>query len=143
MTNRKHYAFILLMAAVVLLSGCGRKEAPQPAGDAASKPLLSDLKHQVVGNVLELSFTLKGSPDGVGYQIDRTEMDPYCQCPGFWRRYDQREPQAKLVDINTTRLINLKTDKKEFLFRIRAFDAIGNLGPWSKAIVARGVDLTK
>jgi len=143
MTNRKHYGFILLMAAVVLVTGCGRKEAPQPADGAAAKPYISDLSHQVVGNVLELSFTLKGSPDGVGFQIDRTEMDPYCQCPGFWRRFDQREPQARLVDLKTTKLINLKTDKKDFLFRIRAFDAAGNLGPWSKMITARGINLSK
>ncbi|GAV19643.1 hypothetical protein MMIC_P0592 [Mariprofundus micogutta] len=143
MTKRIHYGFILLMAATLLLSGCGRKEAPQMTNGSSVKPSLNELYHQVAGNVLELRFTLQGIPEGVGYQIDRTEMDPYCQCPGFWRRFDERLPQAKMVNSETTKLISLKTDKKAFLFRIRAIDATGNLGPWSKIITARGVDLSK
>jgi len=140
MKIHKLFGFTLLLAAL-LFSGCGRKEAPQQLTDSISKPHLVGLSHQVVGNILELKFTTKGASEGVGYQIDRTEMDPYCQCPGFWRRYDQLDPHPKLVNSATTKLINLKTTKRTFLFRIRAFDAAGNLGQWSKAITARGVDL--
>jgi len=140
MRNRNPLGLILLIA-LLLLSGCGRKEAPQLTSDAALKPSLNELSHRVIGNILELKFTISGMTEGVGFQIDRTEMDPYCQCPGFWRRYEQVEPHPKRVNVETTKIINLKTDKKEFLFRIRAYDAAGNLGPWSKTIVARAVNL--
>ena len=133
----------LLLVTVLLISGCGRKEAPQIHGDAGEKPQIVGLQYEVVGNVLQLSFTLVGDANGVGYQIDRTQMDPYCQCLGRWRRYYERPPFAEQVGKSLTKPINLKTDKVEFIYRIRAVDTFGNLGSWSKAIHARAVDLSK
>jgi len=129
----------LLLIGLLALSGCGRKEAPQIAGPV--KPQINDLRDQVVGNVLELKFMLTGDARGVGFQVDRTEVDPYCQCPGFWRRFYDRAPMPLQVGDESKRLIQLKNDKIEYLFRIRAYDIDGNLGPWSRAIHAKGVDL--
>ncbi|MDX8407691.1 MAG: hypothetical protein R8L58_04825 [Mariprofundaceae bacterium] len=132
----------VLLILGLLASGCGRKEAPQLIAEGAA-PRLVDLKYEVNGGSLKLDFILSGSPAGVGYQIDRTEMDPYCGCPGFFRRYFEQPAFAGQVGKPLTKLINLKTTRKEFVFRIRAVDAEGNLGQWSEAIHARGVDLMK
>jgi len=132
----------LLLIGLLALSACGRKEAPQitTGGDM---PRLNDLHDRVVGNVLELTFVLTGNEKGVGFQVDRTTTDPYCQCPGQWRRFYDRQPLAVQVNTPSKRLIPLKTDKIEYLFRIRAYDIDGNLGPWSHAIHAKGVDLSR
>lgn len=130
----------ILLAAALVISGCGRKEAPQIVSEGA-KPELVDFRHEQTGNVLQLYFILKGNPEGVGYQIDRAEIDPICKCPGIWRRYLEQEPMPKSVNTELNRLINLKTTKREFAFRIRAFDAEGNLGAWSAPVQARAIDL--
>ncbi|ATX82856.1 hypothetical protein Ga0123462_2019 [Mariprofundus ferrinatatus] len=132
----------LLILATLLVTGCGRKEAPQIAADPSSKPQLLNLQYQVVGNILEMTYTLQGSPDGVGIQIDRTEIDPYCQCPGLWQRYLEDTPNARQVGSEGKKLVNLKVMGKEFLFRVRAVDVHGNIGPWSKMIRATGTDLS-
>jgi len=133
----------LCLVLAVLLSGCGRKEVPQAIVDDSVKPQIVDLQYKVIGNVLRLDFVLKGSSEGVGYEIDRTQMDPYCQCPGFWRRFFEQPALAKQVNEDSYRIISLKTADVEFLFRIRAVDAVGNFGPWSKLIRAQAVDLNK
>ncbi len=132
----------LCLFAGLLLAGCGRKEPPQLVATGAA-PQIVGLKYEVNGGSLKLDFTLVGSPEGVGYQIDRTEMDPYCGCPGFFRRYFEQPAFADQVGKPLTKLINLKTTEREYVFRIRAVDALGNLGPWSELIHARGVDLMK
>jgi len=132
---------VLLLIGLLTLSGCGSKAMPQIAG--IEKPQINNLKDKVIGNVLALKFVLSGNIKGVGFQIDRSQIDPYCQCPGFWRRFYDRQPMASQVGAKLKKLIDLKTDKIEYLFRIRAYDADGNLGPWSHAIHARGVDLSR
>jgi len=128
----------LLMA--IALSGCGRKEMPQPLADSAAKPHIENLKYETVGTVMRLDFVLRGNPAGVGYQIDRTLIDPYCDCPGFWRRYVDQAPMPRLVNSKTKKMLQLSSSV-EYLFRIRAIDVDGNLGPWSKMMRGRGVDL--
>ncbi|MDQ6996531.1 MAG: hypothetical protein Q9M82_03605 [Mariprofundus sp.] len=125
----------------MVLAGCGRKEAPQPSIAGAEKPQLTNLQYEQAGYVLKLSFRLSGNPKGLGYQIDRTEIDPYCKCPGFWRRYNDQRARPDLANRTTNKIINLKTTKVEFVYRLRATDLNGNFGPWSKLIRARGVDL--
>lgn len=140
-SNRLLNTLSVLVIGLLLLSGCGRKEAPQVVVDPSLKPQLVNLQSQVIGNVLELTYRLQGNPQGVGVQIDRTEMDPYCQCPGFWQRFQEDMPTAKQVDVEVKKLVALKVMDKEFLFRIRAIDVNGNFGPWSKMVHATGVDL--
>jgi len=123
------------------LAACGRKETPVPVVPENAKPQIQNLESEIAGNILKLSFTLTGNPAGMGYQIDRTQIDPYCKCPGFWRRYYDQQPLSHLANDNTAKNLNLKTDKIEYLFRIRAVDQNGSFGPWSRAIHARGVDL--
>lgn len=130
----------ILLAAALVVSGCGRKEAPQIISEGA-KPELTNFRYEQTGNVLQLYFVLKGDPAGVGYQIDRAEIDPICKCPGIWRRYLEQAPMAKNMGEEITRLINLKTTKREFAYRIRAFDDAGNLGAWSQPVQARAIDL--
>ncbi|MDQ6991907.1 MAG: hypothetical protein Q9M31_00390 [Mariprofundus sp.] len=133
---------LLLLTVGISLSACGRKEAPQiSTGD--EKPQINNLRDQVVGNVLELKFTLTGMAKGVGFHVDRTQIDPYCHCPGFWRRFYDRPALPVQVGVESKRLIKLKNDTVEYLFRIRAYDIDGNLGPWSHAIHAKGVDLSR
>ncbi len=138
--NGSSLACIGLM--LLLLAGCGRKEAPTLAA-AGTPPQILNLKHEVNGGSLKLEFILAGSPEGVGYQIDRTEVDPYCGCPGMFRRYFEQPPFPGQVGKPLIKLINLKSTEREFVFRIRAVDAEGNLGAWSAPIHARGVDLMK
>ena len=131
---------LTLFLATLILAGCGRKEAPQLAGDPSNKPQLLNLQHKVVSNILELTYILQGSAEGVGIQIDRTEIDPYCQCPGLWQRYQEDTPNPRQVGVEAKQLVNLKVMGKEFLFRIRAVDVHGNIGPWSKMIRATGTN---
>jgi len=138
----RRFIWACLLTAVVL-GGCGKKEMPQPIVAGSEKPQLVNLSYEQAGNVLKLNFSLRGNPAGLGYQIDRTEIDPYCQCPGFWRRYYDQQPLADLVNRNIKKIINLRTARIEYVYRLRAIDLDGNLGSWSKSIRARGVDLFK
>jgi hypothetical protein len=130
----------ILLATLLVLGGCGRKEAPQIVHDS-QPPQLVDLQHELNGMVMKLDFELAGSPEGVGYQVDRAEIDPYCKCPGLWRRYLEQLPIPKNIGVPITKVLKLRSAKVEFAFRIRAVDAAGQLGPWSKLMRVTGVDL--
>ncbi len=131
---------LVAVTAVLLLIGCGRKEAPQAVNDSALKPQIVDLAHTFDIGLLQLDFSLKGNPAGVGYQIDRAEVDPYCNCPSFWRRYDERLPNPKLLEDPIKKLITITVKDRAFLFRIRAYDNEGNIGPWSKMMRGQYTD---
>jgi len=134
----------MLLVISIVLTGCGRKEMPQPATNPGDlKPQLVDFQYEQSGKVLKVTFALRGNPAGMGYQVDRTQIDPYCQCPGFWRRYIVQEPMAHLANQKTVKMIDLKTTKTEFVYRFRATDMNGNFGSWSKMIRARAIDLRK
>ncbi len=134
-------ARVWLVAWVLMLAACGHKAPPQPAD--ASPPRIVGLKHEVTGPALKLEFVLQGDPAGVGYQIDRAEIDPICNCPTMWQRYFEQPPYPNQVGERQTRLLNLRTLDRTYLFRIRAFDAHGRLGAWSETIRAQAVDLMK
>jgi len=116
--------------------GCGRKELPQVTGEGPP-PVIAEMTHEIEGNVLVLNLRLQGGADGVGYQVDRTEIDPYCKCPGFWRRFLERPPMPEQAGRLLQRNINLKTTVAEYVFRVRAVDGLGRLGPWSKPFRAQ------
>jgi predicted small lipoprotein YifL len=133
----KSLTVALVLGLALALAGCGRKEPPVPMAVSAP-PAIVSIKHSVHVNTLELDLVLTGGGEGgVGYQIDRAPIDPYCNCPGFWRRYREVPAQRALVGANTKVLIDLRGGTIAYAYRIRAVDAIGRLGPWSKIIQAR------
>ncbi len=138
--NPGRWLVACLMLAVAA-AGCGRKEPPRPLAEAGP-PAIEELRAEVNGPALVLDFRLVGSRSGVGYQIDRAEIDPVCRCPSMWRRYFEQPPLPEFAGRHERRLISLKSTEREFLFRIRAVDAEGRLGPWSEPIRARAVDLS-
>jgi len=138
-TSLQRSAWLFLLIAVALF-GCGRKEMPQPLSDSAAKPHIENLKYETIGTVMRLDFVLRGNPAGVGYQIDRTMIDPYCECPGFWRRYVDMAAMPRLVNSKTKKILQLSSSVG-YVFRIRAVDKEGNFGPWSKMMRVHGVDL--
>lgn len=125
---------LLLSATAMLIAGCGLKQPPQPVAESGPPQIVS-LQQSISGNVLKLEITLAGGSRGVGYQIDRSEEDPYCKCPSFWQRFYEEPPVAKNSGATLEKLLHLSLDKP-YLFRIRAIDGVGRLGPWSKPIRA-------
>lgn len=131
---------ILALCLGLAVTACGRKEPPRIV-NTGEPPQLTSFTHRVSGNVLNLSFTLQGGKGGLGYQVDRAEIDPTCNCPSEWRRYLDQPALARQTGVNMSRNINLRTHKHIYLFRIRAVDAMGNLGEWSRPIRARAEDM--
>ncbi len=127
--------FLLLMITGVVLGACGRKEMPQV--DTGKPPHIEALKYEVAGNSLRLTFAVLGGAGPVGYQIDRAEIDPHCNCPAFWQRFFEQSPIRGQKKKLLTHTMNLQTRKRAFAFRIRAVDFFGNLGVWSKTIRVR------
>jgi len=130
--------FGLILVALLLLVGCGRKELPQPLATAADAPLaMGEFTHSVEGTVLKLGLKLTGGNGVVGYQVDRAEIDPACGCPGAWRRYYELPPLAANRNVTLEQLISLKKSDIEYAFRVRAIDSDGRLGAWSDPIRAK------
>ncbi|MDQ6959588.1 MAG: hypothetical protein Q9M27_01055 [Mariprofundaceae bacterium] len=126
---------ILFMMTGVFLAACGRKEMPQV--DTGKPPHIEALKHDMAGNSLRLTFAILGGAGPVGYQIDRAEIDPHCNCPGFWQRFFEQPAIRGQKGKVLSHTLNLRTYKRAFAFRIRAVDFFGNLGAWSNAIRVR------
>jgi len=134
---------LLIAIAAIALSACGRKEPPQAIADGAP-PTLVAVEHVVAGNSLKLDIKMSGGSRGIGYQIDRAEIDPHCNCPGIWRRHYEELPQAaNFKRPSIPQLINLKSFKTGFAFRVRAVDALGRFSEWSPTIRARSEEFFK
>ncbi len=132
---RKWLIPVAVIGMALTLAGCGRKEPPMPVADTAP-PVIASMTHRIHLNTLEIDMVLSaGDPGGVGYQVDRAPIDPYCNCVGFWRRYRGEQARPDRVGAKTTVLLGLHGT--EYAFRIRAVDSMGRLGPWSKIIRAR------
>ena len=132
----RKFLFVLAISALCL-NACGKKEAPQPLGQEAV-PTIVSMEHAVVGNTLKLEMQLTGGSHGLGYQIDRAEIDPYCNCPSFWRRFNELAPSPKNLEKGSfSKLVVLKDPNMEYAFRVRAIDSIGRFSEWSKTIRAQ------
>jgi len=127
---------IVMLCLGLAVAACGRKEAPRIV-NTGSPPHMASLKHEAAGNSLRLTFVMEGGRGGLGYQIDRSEIDPHCNCPTSWRRFLEQPAMPSQVGKTLTRTINLRSHAHIYLFRIRAVDVEGNLGAWSKPIRAR------
>jgi len=120
---------------LMVLSGCGRKEAPQ--ADTSEPLRIVDLQSAKEVSILQLTFTILGGTDYVGYQIDRAEFDEICDCLTPWQRTFEKEPLPKQKAKILVHNLKLLTHKREFAFRIRAVDSAGNLSPWSAPMRGR------
>ena len=118
-----------LCISLLVVTGCGRKEAPQAMVDAGPPEILS-LKVVKADPSRKLVIQLAGGEGGVGYQIERAEMDPYCKCPSMWLSYYE-EPA---LPVNNSRvlekMIRLEVGGHDYVYRLRAVDAAGRLGAW-------------
>jgi hypothetical protein len=126
---------LLIVVAAFVLVGCGRKEPPQVMADAPAPKIVS-FKHSVESNALYLTMKISGGAYGVGYQVDRSEIDPSCKCPSFWRRHYEEVPTKKNLGNELSKVIWLRQEK-EFAFRVRAIDALGRFTEWTNPFLAK------
>ncbi|MDQ6972381.1 MAG: hypothetical protein Q9M30_07020 [Mariprofundaceae bacterium] len=131
--------FLAGLVTLIALGGCGRKEFPQ--ADTSEPLRLVGLQHSKEVSILHLSFTITGGYGAVGYQIDRAELDPVCDCMGEWRRHFEQQVLPRKKSKKLIRNLKLLSHKREFAFRIRAIDSAGNLSAWSEAMRARADDI--
>lgn len=132
---------IVMLCLGLAVAACGRKEAPRIV--SSGPPHLASLEHSVVANSLVLTFVMQGGEGGLGYQIDRSELDPTCNCPSMWRRFLEQPALKRQVGVTMTRNINIHMPDHIYFFRIRAVDAMGNLGEWSKTIRVHAEKVTQ
>lgn len=130
--------WLLLVIMALLLTACGRKELPQLAA-SNTPPAIKQLNIDHSENVMRLSFYLNGGVGGIGYQLDRAELDPYCKCPDMWQRYFEQQPHSLNQGKEITKVIRMEAAKHRFLYRLRAVDSEGHLGAWSKTIHAKAM----
>jgi len=132
---------IFLMVSGIALGACGRKEMPQVDVDTGKPPHIEGLTHEMAGNSLRVSFAILGGSGPVGYQVDRAEIDPHCNCAAFWQRFFEQPAIRGQKGKVLSHTLNLRNYKREFSFRIRPVDSYGNLGAWSPPIRARAEKL--
>ncbi len=125
--------FLLVLMAVWALVACGRKEPPQAWIDKG-EPYMENLELISAGPSKKMMVTLAGGEGGVGYQLERAEMDPYCQCPTAWSPYHEEVPQRKNQGKALERILRFEISGHYYLYRVRAMDALGRLGAWSQTL---------
>jgi hypothetical protein len=125
------YKMIWLSMVLLVVSGCGRKEAPQALVDAGP-PTIVSLQVMDAEPSKKLAIRLGGGEGGIGYQMERAEMDPYCKCPSEWRRYYEEPTQTLNYTRVLERMIRLEVGGHDYVYRLRAVDATGRLGAWRR-----------
>lgn len=120
---------LLLSLTILLVSGCGRKEPPQAIVEAGP-PDIASIKVVDADPSKQLQIQLAGGAGGVGYQMDRAEMDPYCKCPSTWLRYYEEYPLPRNNTKELHKMIRLEVGGHDYVYRLRAIDAAGRLGSW-------------
>jgi len=128
--------FFIGIIVVLMLLGCGRKEIPQLQHGASSPPKITQLSYVVNGQVVKFLLKLEGGRDGIGFQVDRTLLDPHCKCAGSWQRYSEMVPQSRYQGKKVSRMFGLPLEDTTYLFRIRAVDMEGHLSEWSETMQA-------
>jgi len=118
----------------LLVVGCGRKEPPQFTLEQTPPPSIVALSHEQNYNSLKVTMRLAGGGGVLGYQVDRAQIDPICHCPTAWRQDYELQPRKEMDQHKVMRLITIHKSDIQFLYRVRAIDALGRLGPWSKTI---------
>jgi len=123
----------------LLVVACGRKEPPQLIREQSAPPSIVSMTHEQHYNSIKVMMQMAGGGGFLGYQIDRAQIDPICHCPSEWRRDYEFQPRKGMDQKKVMRLITLHKTGVKFLYRIRAVDALGRLGAWSKTIDAKVV----
>jgi len=121
---------LLLPLCFLLFTSCGLKTDLVVYDDSAAEPQLASVSYQVVGQVLQLQLNIVGGSGMVLYQIDRTEVEPGCQCIGNWLRYYESSLSTQRMDLK--RNIKLRHPEKTYAFRVRVKDELGRKSAWSK-----------
>lgn len=121
--------FLLLCLTILMVTGCGRKEPPQAIVEA-DPPAIASIQVIDADPSKQLKIRLAGGAGGVGYQMDRAEMDPYCKCPSTWLRYYEEYPLPRNNSKALQKMIRLEVGGHDFVYRMRAIDAAGRLGAW-------------
>lgn len=130
---RSHIRCIVTIGCTAfLLAACGMKAPPEVVEDLGP-PEIVEFKYAMEGNGLRMTFRLQGGAGGIGYQIDRSDIDPQCDCPSFWRRYYEQPPLPGQAGKRQQRTIAVAFSRP-LAFRIRAVDGLGRLSDWSAAI---------
>ncbi len=122
---------LLLCLTILVVAGCGRKEPTQAIVDVGP-PEIATLNIVDADPSKKLEIQLAGGQGGVGYQMDRAEMDPYCKCPSTWFRYYEEPPLARNNTKVLQKMISLEVAGHDYVYRLRAIDAAGRLGAWKK-----------
>ncbi|MDQ6953087.1 MAG: hypothetical protein Q9M15_06145 [Mariprofundaceae bacterium] len=125
----------LILLAAWLITGCGRKEPPQAWIDKG-EPRIAKLELIEAGPSKKLQLQLADGEGGVGYQIERSEIDPYCQCPSTWKPFTEIPPARSNEGKTLERMLRFEISGHYFLYRVRAMDALGRLGQWSETFKA-------
>ena len=124
----------------LLMAGCGRKEMPQPILEQTPPPSIVSLAHEQNYNSIRITMRLAGGGGVLGYQIDMAQTDPICHCRTPWQRDYELQPRKAMDQKDIVRLITIHKSGVEFFYRVRAVDALGRLGQWSKTIRAQPVE---
>jgi len=122
---------LLLCLTILVVAGCGRKE-PAQAIVESDPPSIASIKVLDADPSKQLQIQLAGGAGGVGYQMDRAEMDPYCKCPSTWLRYYEEYPLPRNNTKELHKMIRLEVGGHDYVYRLRAIDAAGRLGAWKK-----------
>ena len=117
-----------------VLVGCGLKTNLVVYDDSAPMPQIANLSYQVHGDMLDLALDIAGGSGAVFYQIDRTEVEPDCQCIGHWLRY--YESSASTQRQGLVRHIKLRKSNVVYAFRLRVKDSLGRVSGWSQILKA-------
>ena len=117
---------------LLILAGCGLKTGLVVYDDSAPMPQIANLSYQVHGDKLDLQLDIAGGSGTVFYQIDRTELEPNCQCIGNWLRY--YESSANTQRQGLVRHIKLRKSNVVYAFRLRVKDNLGRVSGWSQIL---------